>query len=177
MKIVVGSKNPVKIEAARQAFMLHFGDDTDIEVIGIDALSNVADQPMSVNETATGAYNRASYMRRNYPDADYAIGIEGGLSTIKVRRQVHGFEQTWACVYAVKDNAHAFGSGPAYGIDNVILGHINSGLDLSDAMQKEHGTIDLGKTHGYNGWLSNNHYDRTESSKIAVFLALSKLRI
>jgi len=36
--------------------------------------------------------------------------------------------------------------------------------------------VDLGRQEGYNGWISNNHIDCTEASKIAVLLALSTLK-
>jgi inosine/xanthosine triphosphatase len=174
VKIVVGSHNPVKIEATRQAFALHFGADTELEIIPAKAPSGVADQPMDINETATGAYNRARFLTQQYPDMDYYIGIEGGLSHTTISSETYAFEQTWAAVIA-KDGTHAIGSGPAYPIDQTIIDHLEAGANLTDAMAKEHGTVDLGKNDGYNGWLSNNNYDRTEASKIAVFLALSKL--
>lgn len=174
MKIVVGSHNPVKLEAARQAFVLHFGADTEIEIVPAHAPSGVADQPMDIHETATGAYNRAAYLAENYSEADFVIGIEGGLSHVTIGQETYGFEQTWAAVIA-KDGAHTLGSGPAYPIDATILAHLEAGINLTDAMAKEHGTVDLGKNDGYNGWLSANNYDRTEASKIAVYLALAKL--
>ena len=42
MKILTGSKNPVKVEAVREAFSHYFDD---ITVIGIPVQSNVAGQP------------------------------------------------------------------------------------------------------------------------------------
>lgn len=173
MKIIIGSKNPVKLEAVRQAFVLHFGNTPTLEVIGIDAPSGVADQPMSAEETATGAVNRAKHLVLLHTDADYHVGIEGGITKLMINGESHYFEQTYACVSNGKQ--HALGSGPAYGIEDKVIEHIDNGLDLSQAMHKIYGAIDLGKRDGYNGWLSQNKYDRTEASKIAVFLALQKL--
>jgi inosine/xanthosine triphosphatase len=174
MNIVIGSHNPVKIEATRQAFALHFGADTHLEIVPATAPSGVGDQPMDINETATGAYNRAAFLAETFPSADFAVGIEGGLSHTTIEQETYTFEQSWAAIFT-KDGGHALGSGPAYPIDAKIIEHLKAGKNLTDAMAIEHGAIDLGKNDGYNGWLSNNNYDRTEASKIAVFLALAKL--
>ena len=50
MKVIVASKNPVKIEATRIGFQKMFPEQ-ELEVIGISAPSDVNDQPMSREET------------------------------------------------------------------------------------------------------------------------------
>ena len=77
MKVVVGSTNPVKINAAKQAFEKLWPDDF-WEVVGHSAPSEVSDQPISDNESIIGARNRARYIMREY-QPDYAVGLEGGL--------------------------------------------------------------------------------------------------
>lgn len=175
MKIIVGSKNPVKLEATRRAFALYFGNATKIEVVGVSADSNVSEQPMDVHETAQGAMNRAQNICKTNPDVDYAIGIEGGLSFVTVNNIDYAFEQTWGAIVDCKTENSELGSGPAYPLPHKIVKLIKSGRTLTDAMADEYGTVDLGKNDGYNGWLSGNHIDRTEASKIAVFLALCAL--
>ena len=51
MKVVVGSKNPVKVNATRVALKQVLGTGDDIVVVGVDAPSLVADQPMTEAET------------------------------------------------------------------------------------------------------------------------------
>ncbi|MDD2916729.1 MAG: inosine/xanthosine triphosphatase [Candidatus Gracilibacteria bacterium] len=41
--------------------------------------SGVSDMPTSLEEMRTGAKNRAVYCRREKPDADYFVGMEGGV--------------------------------------------------------------------------------------------------
>jgi inosine/xanthosine triphosphatase len=79
MKILVGSKNPVKIEAVKEAFSLYY---KNIEVIGLSVKSNVPDQPIN-SQTFEGAKNRALELQKvnsvGNLNADYFIGIEGGI--------------------------------------------------------------------------------------------------
>lgn len=56
MKIIVGSLNPVKLNATRNILMKIY--DT-IEISSIDVDSGVSDQPFGLDETIKGAVNRA----------------------------------------------------------------------------------------------------------------------
>lgn len=78
MKIVVTSHNPVKIAAARKAFLDRFPA-KELHLLPVDVSSGVPDQPMSDPVTRQGARNRVSNAKLKYPDADYWVGMEGGL--------------------------------------------------------------------------------------------------
>jgi len=78
LQVVVTSFNPVKIEAVKQAFNSRFPSfETSIEPVSVD--SGVADQPMSDSETRQGARNRVAAAKLKMPEADYWVGLEGGL--------------------------------------------------------------------------------------------------
>jgi len=77
MRIIVGSKNPAKIAAVKQAFAKTFPE-TELQIEGYSAESGVSDQPMDDHETLLGAGNRAESCRKKVPDADFWIGLEGG---------------------------------------------------------------------------------------------------
>lgn len=78
MKVIVTSHNPVKIAAVTEAFRVQFpGREVEIEALSVD--SGVAEQPMSDDETRRGALNRIANARRKAPDADFWVGLEGGL--------------------------------------------------------------------------------------------------
>lgn len=77
LRIIVGSKNPVKVGCTREAFSQAFGKGGLVE--GVDALSNIPSQPRSEEETLLGAKNRASHAKTLVPEADYWVGIEGGV--------------------------------------------------------------------------------------------------
>lgn len=78
LKIVVTSHNPVKIAATRQAFASQFPG-IEIQYVSVAVESGVPDQPMSDQETRKGARNRVANARLGTPEADYWVGLEGGL--------------------------------------------------------------------------------------------------
>ena len=57
LRVIVGSKNPVKINAAKHVFSLYFPEYI-IECKGEHAPSDVPDQPLGEDETRIGAENR-----------------------------------------------------------------------------------------------------------------------
>ena len=77
-KVVIASKNPVKIQCVRQAFEKVFPN-TAFHVEGISVPSSVSDQPMTDEETFNGAKNRAVNAQKVNPEASYWAGIEGGI--------------------------------------------------------------------------------------------------
>ncbi|KAL7479975.1 hypothetical protein ACHAW6_006636 [Cyclotella cf. meneghiniana] len=102
IRVAVGSTNPCKIEAVREAFQDVFrkkqNEDTqnDIQVLisSFDAASEVSDQPFGDAETREGARNRAqnalsAARKQNATVADaintpfdFAVGLEGGLEKV-----------------------------------------------------------------------------------------------
>jgi non-canonical (house-cleaning) NTP pyrophosphatase len=54
MKIIIGSKNPAKNQAVKNAF-----PEKNVEFVSLDIPSGVSEQPFSDEETITGAKNRA----------------------------------------------------------------------------------------------------------------------
>ncbi len=81
LTVVVASKNPVKINAAIGGLKSMV---PELKLIAEPVVvpSGVADQPLSDEETLTGAINRVENAYIAYPQADLWIGIEGGTTTI-----------------------------------------------------------------------------------------------
>ena len=77
IRIVVASKNPVKLEAVKDGLSVFLTD--EIEVLGVSVESGVADQPMSDAETLSGAENRVRNAQLQYTGHDFYVGIEGGV--------------------------------------------------------------------------------------------------
>lgn len=80
MKVLIGTKNPGKIEGAKRAFEKYFDN---VEVIGVKAESNVSEQPVG-KETFLGARNRVDnlmkYSKENNISADYFVAVESGIT-------------------------------------------------------------------------------------------------
>ena len=83
MNIAVGSLNPVKLAAVKEAFSIVWPD-TVWDVIGVEVISGVSAQPMSDIESIKGAINRAKISITEL-EADYGVGLEGGLQKIGER--------------------------------------------------------------------------------------------
>ena len=62
MKVFVGSKNKIKVDAVRRAFEGVFLNETWV-VEGQEVDSGVSEQPMDEEETVRGARNRAAALR------------------------------------------------------------------------------------------------------------------
>lgn len=76
MKVIITSKNPVKVEATKSAFMEVFGDDVEVEAIEVE--SDVADQPFSDEATLLGSKNRIKNAK-SLAKADFYVSIESGV--------------------------------------------------------------------------------------------------
>jgi inosine/xanthosine triphosphatase len=79
-KIVVASKNPVKLNATLTAFQKMFPKE-EFSLEGVSVDSGVSDQPLSDDETYQGASNRAANAKTAVPDADFWVGLEGGVES------------------------------------------------------------------------------------------------
>ncbi|MDP2335897.1 MAG: inosine/xanthosine triphosphatase [Bacteroidota bacterium] len=77
IKIIVASKNPVKLDAVREGLSVFLND--KFELTGVSVESGVSDQPMSDAETMLGAANRVENARVQFPGHDFYVGVEGGV--------------------------------------------------------------------------------------------------
>ena len=77
-KVVTASESPVKNEAVKTAFSKVFPE-TEFNYTAVSVPSEVPDQPSDNEETFSGAKNRALNAREKINDANFWIGIEGGI--------------------------------------------------------------------------------------------------
>jgi len=77
IKILVASKNPVKLDAVKEGLLVFF--DQEITLLGGSVESGVSDQPMSDVETLLGAESRVKNAHDLFSGFDYYVGIEGGV--------------------------------------------------------------------------------------------------
>ncbi len=81
-KVVVASKNPVKLQVSKIGFKKMFPQE-EFEFITVSVPSDVPDQPSSDVETLKGALNRANNAAKLIKEADFYVGMEGGVEFIK----------------------------------------------------------------------------------------------
>jgi inosine/xanthosine triphosphatase len=88
-KVVITSSNPVKIAATKSAFTKLLGG--DLEFLQMSSPSGVSDQPMSSTETLTGAQNRVEHLINSGFEADFYVGMEGGVELVDEDLVVFGW--------------------------------------------------------------------------------------
>lgn len=173
MRINVGSKNEVKVGAVRE-LAAEYPFLASAEVLGFEAPSGVSDQPKTLEETITGAMNRA----RGAWDAgscDAAFGIESGLMAVPYTRTGH----MDVCACAIYDGSEFhLGLSSAWEIptDAAKL-MLEDGLDMNDAFHKAGYTDDpkIGSAGGAIGILTKGRLDRKAYTKEAIRTALIHL--
>ena len=167
MKIVVASRNPVKIGATEQAFATLFPDAT-LEMLSADVDSGVGDQPKSDEETRVGSRNRAMAASDALPEADYWVGLEGGVEVID--DQLMAF--AWM---AIKGRNGKIGEARSatLPLPPAVKDLVDSGMELGDANDKVFSTINSKQGGGAYGLLTNGLYTRESIYMQTLIIALT----
>ena len=166
VRVVVASKNPVKIRAARDGFARAMAD-TSVEVEGVDVPSDVPHQPMSDDETLHGATNRATNARAAAPDADYWVGLEGGVD------DHDGLLEAFAWIVIIARDGRVGRSRTAtFQLPPAVAELVRAGVELGHADDRVFGRSNSKQTNGAVGLLTNDLIDRTAYYEHAVVLAL-----
>lgn len=171
MKVIIGSKNKVKVEAVKEVA-------ADYEIFksaNFDASSvqsGVADQPKSLDEVVRGAQNRA---KNAFEGGDLGFGLESGL--MEVPGSKSGVMDLCACViYDGKQFHLGLSSCFECPIEmNRLM--LEEGLDMSEACNKI-GLTDnpeIGSGEGAIGILTKGRMTRKDYTKQAIVTALIHL--
>ncbi len=167
MKILVGSTNPIKINAVAEAFA-HFSGGVD--AVGMAAPSGVAAQPVG-DETYVGARNRAEWLaeqnRTQSLGADYCVGIEGGIE----RRYGRWFGFG---VMVIMDSQGRVGIGisPQFELPDPVTARLDAGLELGHVMDEMLDTQQTNRKGGAIGHFSRGVLNRQDITAHGVIMAL-----
>ncbi|OAA66595.1 hypothetical protein SPI_01171 [Niveomyces insectorum RCEF 264] len=166
--IVVASHNPVKIDASLQGFARMFPG-SRYTARGVGVPSGVSDQPLSDAETLRGAQGRVERARTAEPDADYWVGIEGGVSAPDGAAALQSF--AWV---VVTSRAGRTGKArtAAYYLAEETARLVRGGLELGRAEDAVFGRTNSKQHNGSVGLLTDDAVDRTAFYVQAVVLAL-----
>ena len=168
MKILIGTKNPGKIEGAKQAFEKYF-DKVEIEGISVD--SNVGDQPVN-EEILQGAKNRVKnlkkYAKNNNIEADFYISSEAGITNLLGE---------WIDINAVVvEDAKGFqsvGTSQGFPIPDKYINEIKK-TELGKVMDKIFNIKESGKGKGGISFLTRDEITRIDLTRNAFIMALTK---
>lgn len=162
----MASLNPVKVAAVRAAFEMQFPGRA-VEIVPLSIESGVADQPMSDDETREGARNRARNARRSLPDADYWVGLEGGLEIID--GVLMGF--AWMAIAGPGERISEARS-PTLPMPPAVARLVAEGLELGEANDRVFATTNSKQQGGAFGLLTGGRYTREGVYTQTVVLAL-----
>ncbi len=166
MKILIGTKNPGKIEGAKLAFEKYF-DNVDIE--GVSVNSEVSNQPIN-NEIFLGAKNRVKnlkiYAQQNNIDADFYVASEAGIID---------FAGDWVdintAIIESKDGFQTIGTSQGFQIPEKYMPEIKE-TELGKVMDKIFSGQELGKGKGGISRLTKDVVSRIELTQNAFVMAL-----
>jgi inosine/xanthosine triphosphatase len=166
MHVAVGSQNPVKVDASRQAFSLFFDA---VQIVPVSVESRVKPFPTSQAETINGAMNRVHAAAAAVPDAEFAVGIEAGIVPLQRRR----FVQAYAVV--LHEGRLGVGASAALELPANVVSLIDPTSDASkDVVDKIFGRKNIFQNEGAFGVLTNGRLTRTAIMRDAVICALPR---
>ncbi len=168
MKVLVATKNPGKIEGAKQAFEKYFND---IKIEGISVSSDVGDQPIN-EEILQGAKNRVKnlkeYAINNNIEADFYVSSEGGITNLLG-------EWIDINVVAIEDSKgfQSVGTSQGFPIPDKYIDEIKE-TELGRVMDKIFSGKELGKGKGGISFLTKDEVSRIDLTRSAFIMALTK---
>ena len=168
MKILIGTKNPGKIEGARQAFELYFDN---VEIEGIPVNSDVGEQPIN-EEIFLGAKNRVKnlkkYAKKNNIKVDFYISSEAGITNL-----LGEWIDINAAVIEDANGYQSIGISQGFPIPDKYVDEIKK-TELGKVMDKIFSEKELGKGKGGINFLTKNEVSRIDLTRNAFIMALTK---
>ena len=169
MKILIGTKNPGKIQGAKEAFEKYF---EDVEIEGILVNSDVNAQPVN-KEIFQGAQNRVAnlkrYAKENNMSADFYVASEGGIQNLLCDEWID-FN---AVVIEDKNGTVSYGMSQGFPIPDKYIEEIKEN-ELGSVMDRLFEGHDLGKGKGGIGLLTHGELSRIDLTRNAFIMALTK---
>lgn len=165
-KVIVGSNNPIKLETTKEAFEQVFPE-LDFEFLTFSAPSGVPDQPIGQIETKQGAINRANACKSEYLDADFYVGLEGGIEKTEEEYWVFA----WMCVLG-RDEKKGFGKTASFLLPPKVGDLIDRGEELGIATDIVFNETNSKHKGGTVSILTNESITRKDFYKDAIIFAL-----
>lgn len=164
-KVIVASMNPVKINSVKLGFEKMLPGE-EFEFVGVSAPSDVPDQPMGDEETLRGAMNRGKNAKQMKPDAQYWVGIEGGL--------IDSYGELTAIAWIVINSQTLSGKSKtsSFVLPEKIATLVRAGHELGDADDMAFDQTNSKQKGGTVSNLTNGVIDRTGYYVGSVVLAL-----
>ena len=168
MKILIGTKNPGKIEGAKEAFEKYFDN---VEINGISVDSEVGNQPIDEN-IMIGAKNRVKnlkkYAKENNIEADYFVAAEAGITSL-----LGEYIDFNIAVIENKDGVQSVGVSQGFQIPEKYMDEIKES-ELGKVMDRIFDKNSLNKSKGGISILTKDVISRIDLTRNAFIMALIK---
>lgn len=165
-KIIVASHNPVKIAATKAAFEKMFPNES-FSFEGVSVSSDVSEQPLSDDETYQGASNRAANAQQAAPDADFWVGLEGGIEA-----KGDDTESFAWMVIRSKDGQIGKGRTGTFFLPPQVAALIREGKELGEADDIVFQKTNSKQSNGAVGLLTGDIVTRADYYETALLFAL-----
>jgi inosine/xanthosine triphosphatase len=131
--------------------------------------SGVSDMPLSIEETMQGAKNRANNLLVQGIEADYYVGIEGGVSRFGEKAYLFG------TVYVQnREGEGHFGVSPMIEVPSAIDRMLfEEGKELGPVMAELSGKVDIRSENGSMGAWSEDMFTRKDEFEVAMKAAMA----
>lgn len=168
MKILMGTKNPGKIEGAKIAFEKYFDN---VEIEGVKVGSDVSNQPFD-KEILQGAKNRVKnlkeYAKQNNINADFFIASEAGITNL-----LGDWIDINAAVVEDKNGYQSVGISQGFPIPEKYIDEIKAS-ELGKVMDRIFDGNELSKGKGGISYLTKGEISRIDFTRDAFVMALIK---
>ena len=165
MLIAVGSTNTTKLDPVKEVFSKHF---EYVEVKGVKVDSGVDDQPMSDEDMYHGALNRARKALSHVKDADYGVGIEGGL-----HERSYGWFEHSLVVIVNRQGRIGVGASGGLVLPQKVMDRIHNGENLEQAIDHIFKTKKIGEGIGMFGLMTCGVVTRAAGVAHGIAFALA----
>ena len=167
MKIVVCSKNPVKISAAEEAFQSHF-ENICVESLDVSHETGVLQQPLSSEDTLNSAVKRIE-IAHNQVVADYYVSMEGGMF-----EDSYGSYLTWYVCVANKNCEKSIAGGGRMPLPRSVYKELkeDNNVELGDIMDRISKDHNVKQKGGSTAVFTENRIMRKDVFKRALLMAL-----
>ena len=154
------------MNATREAFKAQFPGQ-DLKVHSVDVDSGAGDQPHSDAATRHGARTRAIRASEAFPDADYWVGLEGGIEILD--EQLMAF--AWMAVKGTSGEISEARS-TTLPLPPAVKELIDQGMELGEANDRVFATVNSKQSGGAYGLLTDGKYTRESIYTQTLVIAL-----
>lgn len=159
--VIITSLNPAKINAVKSAFHSAFPEQ-EFKFEGVSVASNVADQPMTNQETHDGALNRVRNAKQSIANSDYFVGLEAGIEG----------NMTFAWMVVESSTHRGESRSASLMLPPEVIAKLEHANELGDVMDEVFATENIKQKGGAISLLTQDQLTRSSVYHQALILAL-----